>query len=112
VSIFLPIFEDLQKQNVLIRLRRLKGSHTRENIAEVVAPVLEFFELGPHLSYFIADNDPSNDVAIRCILRLDSQRVRCLGHVINLGAKAFLFGNDEESLEAENMKKEIQQVTG
>jgi hypothetical protein len=27
--------------------------------------------------------------------------VRCLGHIINLTARAFLFGNDPASLEAE-----------
>jgi hypothetical protein len=111
--------EDLKKQDVLIGLCRLKGSHTGENIAEVVVPVLKLFELVPRLGYFIADNDPSNDVAIRHILRElrpdikepDSRRVRCLGHIINLVAKAFLFGNDAESLETGNMKKkDIQQL--
>ena len=111
--------EDLKKQDILIRIRRLKGSHSGENIAEVIIPVLQLFDLTTNLGYFIGDNDPSNDVAIRCILRSirpdikdpDSRRVRCLGHVINLVAKAFLFGNDDESFETEGMtKKEIQNL--
>jgi len=56
----------------------------------------------PKLGYFIADNDGRNDTCIRAILkkhRLDikdpnSRRVRCLGHIINLAAKAFLFGKN------------------
>jgi hypothetical protein len=67
----------------------------------------------------MGDNAALNDVAVRHILREirpdikepDGRRVRCLGHIINLVAKAFLFGNDEESLEVGNIKrKEIQQL--
>jgi hypothetical protein len=54
------------------------------------------------LGYFIADNDARNDTYIRAILRkhrsnikdFDSRRVRCLKHIINLAAKAFLFGKN------------------
>ena len=43
------------------------------------------------------------------IKELSSRRVRCLRYIINLVVKAFLFGNDEESFETEEMtKKEIQ----
>jgi hypothetical protein len=52
------------------------------------------------LGYFIADNDGRNDICIRAILKKyrpnikdpNSRRVRCLGYIINLAAKAFLFG--------------------
>lgn len=111
--------EDLKKQDVLIGLRRLKGSHSGENLAEVIIPVLQSYNLTSNLGFFIGDNVASNDVAVRCILHSirpdikdpESRRVRCLGHIINLVAKAFLFGNDEESLEAEGMTKtQIQQL--
>jgi hypothetical protein len=81
--------------------------------------VLRLYNLGPNLRYFIRDNMSSNDVVIRCILgsirpnikEPDTRRVRCLKHIINLVTKAFLFGNDEESLKAEEMtKKEIQHL--
>src|SRR5271156_2269045 len=32
--------EDLKKQDILIGIRRLKGSHSGENIVEVIIPVL------------------------------------------------------------------------
>jgi hypothetical protein len=35
----------------------------------------------------------------------DSRRVRCLGHIINLAAKAFLFGKDSDSFEANSRDK-------
>jgi hypothetical protein len=58
------------------------------------------------LGYFIADNDDRNDTYIRAILKKhrldikdpDSRKVRCLGHIINLAAKAFLFGKTQTPL--------------
>jgi hypothetical protein len=35
----------------------------------------------------------------------DSRRVRCLGHIINLAAKAFLFGKDADAFEEESETK-------
>ena len=58
------------------------------------------YKLGLKLEYFVGDNIGSNDTGIRCILQAlrsdirdpDSRRVRRIGHIINLVAKAFLFG--------------------
>ena len=54
------------------------------------------------------DNISSNDVCVRKILtklqpNLDPEkcRLRCFGHIVNLAAKAFLFGKDPESFEVE-----------
>ena len=56
---------------------------------------------------FVCDNVESNDVAVRFVLAelcpsvtASKRRSRCLGHIINLAAKAFLFGNDVEAFEA------------
>jgi hypothetical protein len=65
------------------------------------------------LGFFIADNASVNDVAIRLILahlrpdlkNPDSRRVRCLGHIINLVAKAFLFGKDADAFEEDSQTK-------
>ena len=61
------------------------------------------------IGYYYTDNATVNDVIIQIIynrLRSDipephKRRVRCLGHIINLAAMAFLFGWDQESVEAE-----------
>jgi hypothetical protein len=58
-------------------------------------------------------NDSTNDTAIRAILKHlrpdiqdpDSRRVWCLGHITNLAAKAFLFGKDPDSFEANSRNK-------
>lgn len=70
--------------------------------------------------FFIADNARPNDTAIRAILRdldadvkdPDGRRVRRLGHIINLVAKAFLFGKDVEGLEIhkDRSKAEIKEL--
>ena len=54
------------------------------------------------------DNINSKDVCVREILaklqpNLDPEKyyLRCFGHIVNLAAKAFLFGKDPEAFEAE-----------
>jgi hypothetical protein len=67
------------------------------------------------LGFFIGDNTSVNDTAIRVILgqlrpdikEPDSRRVRCLGHIINLAAKAFLFGKDADAFEEESRTKKV-----
>jgi hypothetical protein len=102
--------KDLKNRSILIGLPRVKGCHSGENIAEAVIAVLSKMIDISKLGYFCTDNATTNDVAIRIIcqrLRPDIQdprkrRIRCLGHIINLAATAFLFGNDSASIEAES----------
>jgi len=98
--------KDLINRSYLMGMRRISGAHTGENIAEAVMPVLLEMGLLLKLGYFIADNDGRNDTCIRAILRKhrpdiedpDSRRVRCLGHIINLAAKVFLFSKNADAL--------------
>jgi len=61
------------------------------------------------LGVFTTDNATTNDKAIEILAAMlkpaaedpGSLRVRCLGHIINLAAKAFLFGRNAESFEVE-----------
>jgi hypothetical protein len=100
----------------LIGFKRMKGSHGGENIAEVMIPVLEEYEVSSNLEVFVTDNVESNDVAIRAILislrpdlYIDDRRARCLGHIINLAAQAFMFGKDVAAFEAlvENVEDSV-----
>jgi len=93
----------------LIAVRQLRGPHTGENQAEVIIKVLEDYKLDKHIGYFITDNALNNDTAIQFVLehffpympekRRLARRLRCLGHVINLAAKAFLFGQEYDAFE-------------
>ena len=94
-------------QNVLLALKRLTGPHGGEDIAEVIIPTLQEYKIVDKLGVFVTDNVESNDTAIRAILnqvrpelQLKARRSRCLGHIINLVAKAFLFGTSVDAFEA------------
>ena len=98
---------DLKARSLLIGLKEVEGSHSGENIAATVLPVLQDFELTDRIGYFISDNAAPNDLAVEALCRelkladATALRLRCLGHIINLSAKAFLYGNDEESFDFE-----------
>lgn len=96
---------ELTTQSVLLGLRRVVNDHTGENIAAVVCKVIEDFAITQKIGYFVTDNASSNDTAVAAIcarLKLKGEhqrrRLRCMGHIINLAAKAFLFG-DEAALQ-------------
>lgn len=94
-------------QCVLLALKRMRAAHGGEEIAEVIIDTLHQYDIVDNLGVFIADNAESNDVAWRTTLAVlhpqrDSidSRSRCLGHIINLAAKAFLLGKEVEAFEA------------
>jgi len=93
----------------LIAIRQLKGPHTGKNQAEIIIQVIEEFKLGKHIRYFVIDNATNNDPAINIVLkhffpgmplkRQNAQRLQCLGHMINLVAKVFLFSTEFDTFE-------------
>jgi hypothetical protein len=94
-------------QSVLLAMKRLTGPHGGEDIAKVIIPVLQEYKVVDRLGVFVTDNAESNDTAIQEILhqlrpelQLKARRSRCLGHIINLVAKAFLFGTSTKAFEA------------
>lgn len=99
--------KDLKNQSLLIGMRKIRGSHSGENIAEAIIPIIIEMEVVSKLGYFTTDNATTCDVAIKIILQRlrpdisfpKHRRVRCLGHIINLAAKAFLFAEDKDSFE-------------
>ena len=60
--------QDYHNHSVLIGLRRIKGAHSGENIAEVAIPVLQEYRVAANLGVFVTDNAELNDTAIRYIL--------------------------------------------
>jgi hypothetical protein len=105
--------KDLVVQSTLIGMRRVKGAHTGENIAEAMIPVLVEMGVVSRLGFFVGDNAGNNDTCWRAICRKlrpdikapDNRRVRCLGHILNLAAKAFLFGKDADAFEDDTNQK-------
>ncbi len=69
---------------------------------------MDEYGLKEKLGYFMTDNASSNDTCvaeiidlIRPDLDLGERRLRCMGHIINLIAKAFIFDNKSETFEAD-----------
>ena len=103
------IDEKGQNQSMLIAIRQLKGPHTGENQAEVIISIIRDYGIQDRIGYFVTDNASNNDTAIDPILQelcphltqkqRKQRRLRCLGHVINLAAKAFLYGEEADAFE-------------
>ena len=94
-------------------MRRIKGAHTNENITKVIISMLKKMRIVSRLKYFIADNASNNNTYWRVIYRKlrpdikepNSKRVRCLEHILNLAAKAFLFGKDADAFKKNTNSK-------
>ena len=92
--------------HALLGLRRLYGAHTGENQSKLVFEILQEFDLLTKVGYFTLDNARNNDKALSCLAILLNNvgvsfdpvesRLRCLGHIINLVVKVFLYGTDLE----------------
>src|SRR5436189_153017 len=98
------------RQAKLIALRSLYGENTGENMAALLLKVFREYKIGGRIGFFVLDNASSNDVCVDLVLQKlypemnakqrRRRRLRCLGHVINLAAQAFLFGKtSQETLE-------------
>jgi hypothetical protein len=83
-------------RNEALAFKRLRGSHTAENIAAVVQKIMQEWKITPAIRAITADNAAVNDKFFTCleklqptITRADTQ-VRCMAHVINLAAQTIL----------------------
>ena len=87
----------------------MHGPHSGENQAEVIIQVIDEFNIQSRIGYFVTDNAANNDTAIDAVVayyfphmtpkQRVGRRLRCLGHVINLAAKAFLYGKEFDAFE-------------
>jgi hypothetical protein len=97
------LISDLISKSLLIGLRSLEGPYTGENLVTCVVDVLTDFEFSSFISYFVSNNDSTNDVAVKAIYKdlelkiMEGRRLRYLSYIINLLVKAFLFGTKEGS---------------
>ena len=96
-----------QRYAVVLGLRDTLGSHTGANMADHLLSVINDFQIGHQIAFFIADNASNNDKALAVLstylpnLKIDpvKQRLRCSGHIYNLVCKAILYGVDSDCLE-------------
>ena len=91
---------------VLLALLRIQGRHTGVSIAEQIYEILKYFQISDKFGHAIADNASKNTACLDHLsellnMNLDSRRVMCIGHVINLVAQECLWGSDVEAFEEE-----------
>ncbi|GAB7336741.1 hypothetical protein MBLNU13_g10838t1 [Cladosporium sp. NU13] len=84
--------------------RRAASMLDGESIAEEVLRVIHDYNIGDKVQYFMADNATANDRAIKVLsgsldIRPEYHRLHCWAHVVNLVAKAVLYGTDIDALE-------------
>ena len=102
--------ESLERRKITLAIKELQGVHSGENQATVLLQVLGDYGIVGRLGYFVMDNTYSNDTSINIISEAllknhgvdynpHQHRLRCLGHVINLSAQAFLFGKAVDDYE-------------
>lgn len=80
------------------------GSHRGSSIATEILQIFEVFGIKDKIGYFTLDNADNNDTALQAIgtklgFNGAQRRGRCFGHVVNLSAKALLFGNNTDAFE-------------
>jgi hypothetical protein len=85
-----------------LAFRRTYGVKSAENEAAALLKVIKEYNIEQRLGYFMCDNISTNDTLIDLILlelyphwitkQRKSRRLRCLGHVANLCARALLLG--------------------
>lgn len=90
--------------NFLLGLPAHHDSHSGYNIAETVGHIIHHWNLQEKIGYFTGDNASNNDTCLDWLSHefgFDAvrRRVRCVGHVINLVAKAVLVGTSDTDLD-------------
>lgn len=93
-----------RRSSRLLAFRRLHGSHGGENQASALLNVIDEYQLRCKVGYFMCDNAKSNDKAVAAVLRqllsgiqqrqILARRLRCLGHITNLAARAMILGKN------------------
>jgi hypothetical protein len=103
----------------VLGLRDTLGSYTGANIADHLLSVINDFQIGYQIAFFIADNASNNDKALAVLssylpsLKIDpvKQRLRYSSHIYNLIYKAILYGVDGDCLEDASQEATISQLT-
>ncbi|KAH7464133.1 hypothetical protein FOMA001_g17921 [Fusarium oxysporum f. sp. matthiolae] len=99
-------------QSRLLALRRQLGCHSGESLAVMLGQVVREWKIEDRVGTVISDNASSNDSCLMnfygdldaemSLADIQARRMRCYRHILNLVARAFLYGEDFEAFEAES----------
>lgn len=89
---------------ITLGLPEVSTKHTGPNIAAEILDVIDSYQIQYKISYFTLGNAKNNDTAMEIIgaelgFVGSRRRGRCFGHILNVSAKAILFGHDAEAFE-------------
>jgi hypothetical protein len=89
---------------IVLGLPEVSERHHGYNIGGEILDIIFDYKIEKKVGYFTLDNAENNDTAMEVIgaeLGFDgkARRGRCFGHVLNLAAKAILFGKNTEAFE-------------
>ena len=79
-------------------------------MAQILIELFKKYEITDNFGYFILNNAFSNDTCVEITLseftnltfpERQARRLRCWGHILNLGAQSLLYGDDPEAFEVE-----------
>ncbi|KAI6824493.1 hypothetical protein KC342_g11558 [Hortaea werneckii] len=95
----------LETNKALIAIVELEAGHNGEEVAKHVIQTMDWYGFRDRLGFITGDNQGANDTMCRAVTGalpewspLDN-RLRPLGHNINLAVQAFLFANDGDAIE-------------
>ena len=94
---------------MLLSIKYIKGSHTGKNLAYNLIKLIKNYQFKDKLGYFMLDNAENIDTTVKCLLASINPRLKpkerwlqYIGYIINLIAKAFLFGADAKYYKINN----------
>ena len=94
----------------MLGMKEVKGTRDGENFAEFVLSMLQSYEIGNRLGYFVMNNTSINTQMVKLIAQdlkekdqtlynVQRRRLQCNGYVIDLAIKAFLFGKMTDTIQ-------------
>jgi hypothetical protein len=96
---------ELKLRKALIALTELEAGHSSEEVAKHALYTMNWYGLNDKLGFITGDNHGANDTLCRAIAEAVPERnpvdnrLRCLGHIINLAIQVFLFAKDGEAID-------------
>ena len=100
--------EQYEFKHPLLALRFLVGQYTSVVMAEMVQSVMVEYEIREKWGVYMADNTDNCDTCVAELVRRlrpiepsTARRSRCYAHIVNLAAKAFIYGKSAEGFVAQ-----------
>lgn len=110
IAVFAHFFNSKDKYvSRLIAFQHIDEKHHGRNLASTIEGIISSWGFASRLGVVVADNASNNDTCLQALYPqiipgirasdIRARRMRCFGHIINLVAGAFLFGDEADAFE-------------